>query len=84
MDIEKLADEFFEWDGPRTPVVSFVSAKLFAQHVTELALKEATKEANRNVHIAIRYPHCPQLQARETQVSIVHALRQLSKDPTNG
>lgn len=43
MDIEKLAEEFFEWDGPRTPVVSFVRAKLFARHVAELALKEAAR-----------------------------------------
>lgn len=43
IDIEKLAEEFFEWDGPRTPVVTFVSAKLFARHVAERALEEAAK-----------------------------------------
>lgn len=43
LDIEKLADEFFEWDGPRTPVVTLVSAKLFARHVAERALEEAAK-----------------------------------------
>lgn len=50
LDIEKLADEFFEWDGPRTPVVTLVSAKLFAKHVAGLALK-AAREAIKDEHL---------------------------------
>lgn len=49
IDIEKLADEFFEWDGPRTPVVTFVSAKLFARHVAERALEEAAKSLEKDL-----------------------------------
>lgn len=49
LDIEKLADEFFEWDGPRTPVVTFVSAKLFARHVAERALEEAAKSLEKDL-----------------------------------
>lgn len=79
LDIEKLADEFFEWDGPRTPVVTFVSAKLFAKHVAELALEDVAKRlaqdlAQREVNDVDDMP----------QQGCVDLIRTLSRQITEG
>lgn len=79
LDIEKLADEFFEWDGPRTPVVTFVSAKLFAKHVAERALEDVAKRlaqdlAQREVNDVDDMP----------QQGCVDLIRTLSRQITEG
>lgn len=82
MDIEKLADEFFEWDGPRTPVVSFVSAKLFARHVAELALKDAAATCS-NYGLAWPVTEGEREQNR-TAGRIASDIRDLSRQITEG
>lgn len=38
-EIEKQAEQFFEWPGEKTDVVTYTSALLFARHCVQEAVK---------------------------------------------
>lgn len=43
-EIEKQAEQFFEWPGERTDTVTYTSALLFAEHCVREAMRDGLRQ----------------------------------------